>query len=82
MLKLRALLLTQGMHGMISQVEGLANALGLSFRHETIKLKKFWNYFPPSLTPKSNFVLEKKICLRLKGNYILRQKKCSTINFA
>jgi|MDSZ01.2.fsa_nt_gb mitochondrial fission protein ELM1 len=60
MLKLRALLLTQGMHGMISQVEGLANALGLSFRHETIKLKKFWNYFPPSLTPKSNFVLEKK----------------------
>ena len=36
MLKLKALLLTQGMHGMISQVEGLAKALGLSFRHETI----------------------------------------------
>ena len=40
MLKLKALLLTQGMHGMISQVEGLAKALGLSFRHETIQLKK------------------------------------------
>jgi hypothetical protein len=28
MLELKALLLTQGMHGMISQVEGLAKALG------------------------------------------------------
>ena len=45
MLKLKALLLTQGMHGMISQVEGLAKALRLSFRHETIQLKKFWNFF-------------------------------------
>ena len=40
MSKLKALLLTQGMHGMISQVEGLAKALGLSFRHEKIELKK------------------------------------------
>jgi len=32
MLKLKALLLTQGMHGMISQVEGLANALSLNFK--------------------------------------------------
>ena len=30
MLKLKALLLTQGMHGMISQAEGLAKALGLN----------------------------------------------------
>ena len=29
MSKLKALLLTQGMHGMISQVEGLAKALNL-----------------------------------------------------
>ena len=63
MLKLKALLLTQGMHGMISQVEGLAKALGLSFRHETIKLKKFWNLFPPGLTPVTESILEKKfIC--------------------
>ena len=45
MLKLKALLLTQGMHGMISQVEGLAKALGLSFKHETIQPNKFWNFF-------------------------------------
>ena len=63
MLKLKALLLTQGMHGMISQVEGLAKALGLNFRHETIQLKKFWNFFPPKLTPIFDGVLENKfIC--------------------
>jgi len=60
MLKLKALLLTQGMHGMISQVEGLAKALELSFRHETIQLNKFWNYFPPKLTPVIDGILEKK----------------------
>ena len=63
MLKLKALLLTQGMHGMISQVEGLAKALGLNFRHETIQLKKFWNIIPPKFTPVFDGILEKKfIC--------------------
>ena len=57
MLKLKALLLTQGMHGMISQVEGLARALGLSFKHQTIQLKSFWNIFPPKLTPISDLSL-------------------------
>ena len=34
MLELKALLLTQGMHGMVSQVEGLAKALGpVSYTH-------------------------------------------------
>ena len=60
MLKLKALLLTQGMHGMISQVEGLAKALGLNFRHETIQLNKFWNFFPPKLTPVFDGILNKK----------------------
>ena len=63
MLKPRALLLTQGMHGMISQVEGLAKALGLKFRHETIKLKKIWNIVPPKFTPVSDNILKNKfIC--------------------
>ena len=63
MLKLKALLLTQGMHGMISQVEGLAKALNLSFKHQTIKLKRFWNYIPPKFTPISeNLLTEKFIC--------------------
>ena len=38
MLELKALLLTQGMHGMVSQVEGLAKALGLSYKHQKICL--------------------------------------------
>ena len=58
MSKLKALLLTQGMHGMISQVEGLAKALNLNYKHQEIKLKKFWNFIPPSLTPTSMSVLE------------------------
>ena len=37
MLELKALLLTQGMHGMVSQAEGLAKALKLNFKHQNIK---------------------------------------------
>ena len=44
MSKLKALLLTQGMHGMVSQAEGLAKALNLNYKHQEIKLKKFWNF--------------------------------------
>ncbi len=58
MSKLKALLLTQGMHGMISQVEGLAKALNLNYKHQEIKLKKFWKFIPPFLTPASMNVLE------------------------
>ena len=63
MLELKALLLTQGMHGMVSQVEGLARALGLIYKHQSIKLKPFWNLLPPKLTPISeNLVKEKFVC--------------------
>ena len=63
MLKLKALLLSQGMHGMISQVEGLAKALNLDFKHQTIKLKSFWNFVPPKLTPiTTNVLSEKFVC--------------------
>jgi len=63
MLELKALLLTQGMHGMISQVEGLAKALKLNFKHQGIKLKPFWNLIPPKLTPISeNLLIEKFVC--------------------
>ena len=57
MSKLKALLLTQGMHGMISQVEGLAKALNLNYKNQEIKLKKFWEFIPP-LTPTTLSVLE------------------------
>ena len=63
MLEIKALLLTQGMHGMVSQVEGLAKALGLTYRHQSIRLKPFWNLLPPKLTPISeNLVKEKFVC--------------------
>ena len=63
MLELKALLLTQGMHGMVSQVEGLARALGLTYKHQSIKLKSFWNLLPPKLSPISeNLVIDKFVC--------------------
>jgi mitochondrial fission protein ELM1 len=63
MLELKALLLTQGMHGMVSQVEGLAKALGLSYKHQKIELKSFWNFVPPRISPISeNLVKNKFVC--------------------
>jgi len=61
MTKLKGLLLTQGMHGMISQVEGLAKALNLDFIHEKIELNSFWKLFPPKITPVQDFVFKNKI---------------------
>ena len=59
MTKLKGILLTQGMHGMISQVEGLAKALNLNFTHHTVEINKFWKMFPPKLTPISQSVFKK-----------------------
>ena len=61
MSKLKGLLLTEGMHGMISQVEGLAKALDLDFIHEKIELNNFWRLIPPKVTPVQNFVFKNKI---------------------
>ncbi|MDB4846442.1 mitochondrial fission ELM1 family protein [Pelagibacteraceae bacterium] len=61
MTKLKGLLLTEGMHGMISQVEGLAKALDLDFIHEKIELNRFWKLFPPKITPVQDFVFKNKI---------------------
>ena len=61
MTKLKGLLLTEGMHGMISQVEGLAKALNLDFIHEKIELNNFWKLIPPKITPVQNFVFKNKI---------------------
>ena len=59
MTKLKGILLTQGMHGMISQVEGLAKALDLEFTHHTVELNNFWKLFPPKMTPISQNVFKK-----------------------
>ena len=59
--KLKGLLLTEGFHGMISQVEGLAKALDLDFIREKIELNNFWKLFPPKITPVKNFVFKNEL---------------------
>ena len=54
MTKLKGILLTEGMHGMISQVEGLAKALDIEFTHHKVELNSFWKLIPPKFTPVSN----------------------------
>ena len=61
MTKLKGILLTEGMHGMISQVEGLAKALDLDFIHEKIELNNFWELIPPKITPIQKFVFKNNI---------------------
>ena len=63
MRKLKALLLTEGMHGMISQVEGMAKALDAEFNHKIVRLSFPWNLIPPKFTPISNIILKDKIYL-------------------
>jgi len=59
--KLKALLLTEGMHGMISQVEGMAKALNAEYSHKIVRLSFPWNLIPPKFTPISDIVLKDKI---------------------
>jgi len=61
MSKLKGLLLTEGLHGMISQVEGLAKAMDLDYFHEKVELNSFWNLIPPTLTPINKFVFKNKL---------------------
>ena len=61
MKKLKALLLTEGMHGMISQVEGMAKALNSEYSHKIVRLNFPWNLIPPKFTPVSQIVLKDKI---------------------
>jgi mitochondrial fission protein ELM1 len=49
-------LLTDGAHGMISQVEGLASAMNATFDHKTVKLKNIFKFIPPKFSPKSKSV--------------------------
>jgi len=58
MTKLKGLLLTEGMHGMISQVEGLAKSLNIDFTHQKVEPNGFWKMIPPNLTPISQKVFK------------------------
>ena len=59
MSKLKGILLTEGMHGMLSQVEGLAKALDIDFTHHKVELKNLWSLIPPKFTPISQSVYRK-----------------------
>jgi len=59
MTKLKGVLLSEGMHGMISQVEGLAKALDIEFTHHKVETNNFWKLFPPKFTPVSQKVFKK-----------------------
>jgi len=61
--KLKALLLTEGMHGMISQVEGMAKALNTEYSHKIVRLSFPWYLIPPKFTPISDIILKDKIYL-------------------
>ena len=61
MKKLKALLLTEGMHGMISQVEGMAKALKTEYSHKIIRLNFPWRFIPPKISPVSEIILKDKI---------------------
>jgi len=63
MAKFKALLLTEGMHGMISQVEGMAKALNTEYNHKIVRLGFPWNFTPPKFTPISQIILKDKIYL-------------------
>ena len=63
MRKLKALLLTEGMHGMISQVEGMAKALNTEFSHKIVRLSFPWNLIPPKFTPILDIILKDKTYL-------------------
>ena len=59
MSKLKGILLTEGMHGMLSQVEGLAKALDIEFTHHKVELNNLWKFIPPKFTPISQSVYKK-----------------------
>ena len=59
MSKLKGLLLTQGMHGMISQVEGLAKALDIEFIHYKVETNNIWKFVPPRFSLISQSVYKK-----------------------
>ena len=61
--KLKALRLTEGMPGMISQVEGMAKALDTEYSHKIVRLSFPWNLIPPKFSPISEIVLKDKIYL-------------------
>ena len=78
MSKLKGILLTEGMHGMLSQVEGLAKALDIEFTHHKVELNNLWKLIPSKFTPISQSVYKK---INLKQELFLGEKVLQTCLF-
>ncbi len=76
----KALLLTEGAHGMVSQAEGLAKALKLDFNHCFVNLKRPWRYFPINLVPVSRSVIDGKIPDQIENQVLISCGKNSVIS--
>ncbi len=76
----KALLLTEGAHGMVSQAEGLAKALKLDFNHCFVSLKRPWRYFPINLVPVSRSVVDGKIPDQIENQVLISCGKNSVIS--
>ena len=76
----KALLLTEGAHGMVSQAEGLAKALKLDFNHCFVSLKRPWRYFPINLVPVSRSVIDGKIPYQIENQVLISCGKNSVIS--
>ena len=76
----KALLLTEGAQGMVSQVEGLAKALKLDFNHCFVNLKRPWRYFPINLVPISKSVIDGKIPEQIENQILISCGKNSIIS--
>jgi mitochondrial fission protein ELM1 len=76
----KALLLTEGAHGMVSQVEGLAKALKLDFNHCFVNLKRPWRYFPINVVPISKSVIDGKIPDQIENQLLISCGKNSIIS--
>ncbi|GIS66569.1 MAG: hypothetical protein CM1200mP5_3530 [Candidatus Pelagibacterales bacterium] len=81
MSKLKGLLLTEGMHGMISQVEGLAKALDIEFTHQKVELNSFWKMIPPSLTPIQTIFLKNSMFQILNNFFPCGRKSVFPLQF-
>jgi mitochondrial fission protein ELM1 len=76
----KALLLTEGAHGMVSQTEGLAKALKLDFNHCFVNIKKPWRYLPINLVPVSKSVIDGKIPDHIENQVLISCGKNSIIS--
>jgi mitochondrial fission protein ELM1 len=76
----KALLLTEGAHGMLSQAEGLAKALKLDFTHCYVNLKNPWKYLPVNLVPISKSVIDGKIPDQIQDHILISCGKNSIIS--